>query len=245
MKRYILMILMLVALLALAGCSCNHEWNSATCTEAKRCRICGQREGEALGHSYGNAGCETPKACQTCGQTEGEPTGHQWVDATCENPQTCAACGETKGERLSHEWKPATCARGESCDLCGKCNIFCPADARKVCGKSYTVEKVFSSVVKDRMFYETSGGGVTFSGGECTYCGHCKPCPAGIDIAMVNKLYDLAVMQPEVPASLRQHYLSLDHHAEECIACRGCESRCPFGVKVAGRMARAAELFEG
>ena len=82
-----------------------------------------------------------------------------------------------------------------------------------------------------------------FIGGECTYCGHCKPCPAEIDIAMVNKLYDLAVMQPEVPASLRQHYLSLEHRADECIGCRGCESRCPFGVRVADRMARAAELF--
>ena len=82
-----------------------------------------------------------------------------------------------------------------------------------------------------------------FAGGECTYCGHCKPCPAEIDIAMVNKLYDLAVMQPEVPASLKQHYLSLEHHADECIGCRGCESRCPFGVKVADRMARTAELF--
>jgi len=83
----------------------------------------------------------------------------------------------------------------------------------------------------------------TFSGGECTYCGHCKPCPADIDIAMVNKLYDLAVMQPEVPASVKQHYLSLEHHAEECIGCRGCESRCPFSVKVADRMTRTAELF--
>ena len=35
----------------------------------------------------------------------------------------------------------------------------------------------------------------TFSQGECTYCGHCKPCPANIDIAMVNKYYDLATMQ--------------------------------------------------
>ena len=35
--------------------------------------------------------------------------------------------------------------------------------------------------------------------GQCTYCGHCAPCPAGIDIAMVNKLCDLAAMQPEVP----------------------------------------------
>ena len=83
----------------------------------------------------------------------------------------------------------------------------------------------------------------TFAGGECTYCGHCKPCPADIDIAMVNKLYDLAVMQPEVPASLREHYLSLQHHAGECIGCRSCESRCPFGVKVADGMARTAALF--
>ena len=83
----------------------------------------------------------------------------------------------------------------------------------------------------------------TFTGGECTYCGHCKPCPADIDIAMVNKLYDLAVMQPEVPASLREHYLSLAHRADECIGCQGCESRCPFGVKVASRMEKTAALF--
>ncbi len=82
-----------------------------------------------------------------------------------------------------------------------------------------------------------------FAGGECTYCGHCKPCPVDIDIAMVNKLYDLAVMQPEVPDSLRQHYLSLEHLADECIGCRGCESRCPFGVPVAERMVKATELF--
>ena len=83
----------------------------------------------------------------------------------------------------------------------------------------------------------------TFPGGECTYCGHCKPCPADIDIAMVNKLYDLAVMQPTVPHSLKEHYLSLEHHAGDCIGCRGCESRCPFSVKIADRMIRTAGLF--
>ena len=83
----------------------------------------------------------------------------------------------------------------------------------------------------------------TFTGGECTYCGHCKPCPVNIDIAMVNKLYDLGTMQPELPASLREHYRGLDHHARECIACRGCETRCPFGVKVVDRMRKTAELF--
>lgn len=83
----------------------------------------------------------------------------------------------------------------------------------------------------------------TFGQGECTYCGHCKPCPAKIDIAMVNKYYDLAAMQPEVPATVKAHYDALEHHAGECIGCRGCESRCPFGVEIAGRMTKAAELF--
>lgn len=84
----------------------------------------------------------------------------------------------------------------------------------------------------------------TFAQGECTYCGHCKPCPAEIDIAMVNKYYDLATMQSEVPATVREHYLALEHRADACIGCRSCESRCPFGVKIAERMEKTAELFQ-
>ena len=42
--------------------------------------------------------------------------------------------------------------------------------------------------------------------GECTYCGHCKPCVSNLDIAMINKFYDLATMQPEVPATVQSHY---------------------------------------
>ena len=83
----------------------------------------------------------------------------------------------------------------------------------------------------------------TFGRGECTYCGHCKPCPAHIDSAMVNKYYDLASMQAQVPASVRAHYLALDHHAGECVGCGACESRCPFGVEVVRRMAQTAALF--
>lgn len=79
--------------------------------------------------------------------------------------------------------------------------------------------------------------------GQCTYCGHCAPCAARIDIALVNKFYDLAVIQPTVPASLQAHYEALDATAQDCIACKECEDRCPFGVEIAQRMKKAAALF--
>lgn len=79
--------------------------------------------------------------------------------------------------------------------------------------------------------------------GQCTYCGHCAPCPSGIDIAMVNKLLDLALMQEEVPASLKEHYKGLSANAGDCMACGSCEQRCPFDVKVIERMEKARELF--
>ena len=78
---------------------------------------------------------------------------------------------------------------------------------------------------------------------KCMYFNHCKPCPAGIDIAMVNKLYDLAKMQDTVPSSVRAHYLALEKNASDCIACGGCETRCPFGVEIVERMRKTRELF--
>ena len=62
-------------------------------------------------------------------------------------------------------------------------------------------------------------------------------------IAMVNKFYDLASSQTSVPESVMEHYKALSHTASECIGCKGCESRCPFGVEVAARMEKTAELF--
>lgn len=82
-----------------------------------------------------------------------------------------------------------------------------------------------------------------FSTGQCTYCGHCAPCPVRIDIAMVNKLYDLAVMHSQVPATVRAHYEALRANASDCIGCKTCEGRCPFHVPVAERMQKARELF--
>lgn len=90
--------------------------------------------------------------------------------AWCHNPESqdfkpqmlfyrdkCTGCGKCK----------AVCPTPENCTLCGKCTLYCPVDARKVCGKEYTADAVFAEIIKDKAYYEASGGGATFSGGEC------------------------------------------------------------------------------
>lgn len=79
--------------------------------------------------------------------------------------------------------------------------------------------------------------------GQCTYCGHCQPCSSGIDIAMVNKLFDLAKNHDEVPASVQEHYNNLKYNATDCIACGDCEPRCPFDVFIVDIMLDALDLF--
>ena len=91
--------------------------------------------------------------------------------AWCHNPESqsykpqmlfyknkCTGCGKCR------EKCPSAL---EKCDLCGRCTIYCPHDAREVCGTEYTVYEVLNTILKDKAFYENSGGGVTFSGGEC------------------------------------------------------------------------------
>ncbi|MBO5520860.1 MAG: aldo/keto reductase [Eubacterium sp.] len=133
-----------------------------------------------------------------------------------------------------------------------QCIHYCltrPAVASVLCGYD-TPEHVDAAVAYETASQEEKDYASVLAGaplhsytGQCTYCGHCKPCPMEIDIAMVNKLYDLAVMQPEIPSSVREHYYSLEHRAGDCIACGGCEKRCPFKVPVSVKMAQTAELF--
>ena len=55
----------------------------------------------------------------------------------------------------------------QECTFCGKCALFCPNNAREIVGREYTVDETLQEILKDKVFYESSGGGVTFSGGEC------------------------------------------------------------------------------
>ena len=54
----------------------------------------------------------------------------------------------------------------EKCKLSGKCIEVCPAGAREIIGREMAVGEVMAEIKKDRVFYDISGGGATFSGGE-------------------------------------------------------------------------------
>ena len=54
----------------------------------------------------------------------------------------------------------------DKCNLCGECVDACVAGARQIIGQEMTVTEVMAEVEKDVIFYDQSGGGVTFSGGE-------------------------------------------------------------------------------
>lgn len=78
----------------------------------------------------------------------------------------CGACAEacpTHAHEVSREGHDLLRAR---CDACGTCVSVCPENALELCGRERTVAEILSIVLKDRPFYESSGGGLTVSGGE-------------------------------------------------------------------------------
>ena len=76
--------------------------------------------------------------------------------------------------------------------------------------------------------------------GNCVYCSHCHPCPAGLNIALINKYYDLAVIGDNMAAD---HYGKLPKHASDCIGCGHCDRRCPLHVEQSERMKEIEAYF--
>lgn len=109
---------------------------------------------------------------------KGCPLRCEW----CHNPETqrfekelqfdrekCTGCGTCAAVCPNHaitmeEGRPVL--DKSACTLCGKCENFCPAGLREIIGREYTVKELVRELIKDQMFYEESGGGVTLSGGE-------------------------------------------------------------------------------
>lgn len=77
--------------------------------------------------------------------------------------------------------------------------------------------------------------------GNCVYCNHCQPCPAGLDVGLINKYYDLSKAGD---ALAKSHYENLAVKANACTGCGHCNKRCPFHVDQIARMKEIDSYFE-
>ena len=98
----------------------------------------------------------------------------------------------------------------------------------------------FETTAQERDYAEAASFAAAATLGACVYCKHCHPCPAGLDIALINKYYDLAKLGDNLA---REHYLTLEKTAQDCLSCGHCDSRCPFHVHQQERMQEILAYF--
>jgi len=86
------------------------------------------------------------------------------------NKQKCSLCGRCLAVCSARRIENRTMKIDrEKCIECGKCEEICLSDANEIIGKGMTASEVLAEVLKDKIFYDTSGGGVTVTGGEPSY----------------------------------------------------------------------------
>lgn len=108
-------------------------------------------------------GC--PLRCAWCHNPEGIHPGPElvWYDVRCIAAREClAACPHA----ALHLGPQGMSIDRQLCDACGICAEACPTAALEIVGKCFSAEEIVQEVLQDEVFYQTSGGGVTFSGGE-------------------------------------------------------------------------------
>lgn len=108
-------------------------------------------------------GC--PLNCQWCHNPESQGFGQELMY----RPDRCVGCGQCleicpSGATISAEGELGFLR--DKCLVCGECCTVCHAGVRELVAKTMSVSEVMTEIEKDLIFYDESGGGVTFSGGE-------------------------------------------------------------------------------
>jgi pyruvate formate lyase activating enzyme len=108
-------------------------------------------------------GC--PLTCWWCHNPESQARAQELVfrENRCIR---CGACEAACSQQAIHSNGDLMVIDGERCTLCGDCVEVCYAEAREIVGQEMTVAHVMGEIERDVAFYDESGGGVTFSGGE-------------------------------------------------------------------------------
>jgi pyruvate formate lyase activating enzyme len=110
-------------------------------------------------------GC--PLDCWWCHNPEGKSVQSQLIfrKNRCHADKACLeAC-----PRKAITWDDGSITDWANCDACGECAQVCYAGAREMVGQSMTIGQLMTEIERDIPFYDQSGGGVTFTGGEPLY----------------------------------------------------------------------------
>ena len=113
-------------------------------------------------------GC--PLRCLWCANPESNLASPQLMTyaSKCTGCGACVAVCPRQAIRLeAAEGKVRAVTDREKCVDCGACEAVCPHGAREIAGKPQTVGEVLEQVLRDKLFMDASGGGMTLSGGEC------------------------------------------------------------------------------
>lgn len=121
-------------------------------------------DGEGIRTTVFFKGC--PLACIWCHNPESlsRKTEIEYIERKCLNCGFCTSVCPNGAHCIDGEHHKYL---REKCTTCGKCISACLGEALSLCGEEMTVDEVFDAVMEDVAFYESSGGGVTLSGGEC------------------------------------------------------------------------------
>ncbi|MFR3727546.1 glycyl-radical enzyme activating protein [Lacrimispora sp.] len=108
-------------------------------------------------------GC--PLSCIWCHNPETQSFSEQLLfdRGKCTGCGSCVPACPSKAIRLTGK---LAATEESKCAHCGVCLDYCLQNIREIAGKHYTIKALMEEIEKDKVFYEQSGGGVTFSGGE-------------------------------------------------------------------------------